>query len=105
MIESLSSFDLVAYDSNSRQRSRSGLKHGKTRRVNVKALRLGAVIETSGEKQIPQLRGKRAICLTGRQLSSMNISCSAAKYSDPNADPLTQERSRRKTDCNPSALS
>ena len=35
----------------------------------------------------------------------MNIYCSAAKYTDPNVDPLTQEDSNRKTDCNRLLLS
>src|SRR5580765_7466377 len=35
----------------------------------------------------------------------MNIYCSAAKYTDPNVDPLTQEDSNQKTDCNRLLLS
>jgi hypothetical protein len=44
------------------------LKHAERRRVNVMILKFCVVLETIGEKQIPQLSDKRPNCLTAENI-------------------------------------
>src|SRR5689334_79111 len=67
MTEAVSSLDVNSSKALGNAPARR-LKHAERRRVNVMILQFCVVLETIGEKQIPQLSDKRLNCLTAENI-------------------------------------